>query len=307
MFKRVLIIVNPVAGKGHASHYGLKLGQLLMDHYQSEVTIKETQGDRDAFHWARQAELEHYDSVICLGGDGTVQETIEGLMQGERPPCFSFVPLGTVNDLGRALGYSMNPDRAIERFKDMSIDTMDVGLVNDRVFINVVAIGPIPETVMNTDSSDKNRLGVLAYIKDGVSAFFSDKSYHLKVTDSQGQVRQLHTNLLLVGLTNSVGGIELMNPQAKYNDGKMYLIAVKGANPLEAVTSIFQGGILETDPDRMLFLEDKFFLIDEMEASSSSVDTNVDGDPGPCLPLRLEVKPQVLRVYVPNRKRLLVN
>ncbi|AXY25944.1 hypothetical protein CL176_08000 [Suicoccus acidiformans] len=304
MFGRTLIIANPVAGKGEGQEYAQALRTVLEETYQNECTIKVTEGDDDAFEWSKQAIDEGFESVLCLGGDGTVSQTVAGLLQNKERPRFAFIPLGTVNDLARALGYSMNPQKAIERMKDVEIDTLDIGQINDQYFINVVAVGPIPESVMQTDSDDKNRLGAFAYVIDGFTAFFSEKGYDLHIVDADGVETDIVSNLLLIGLTNSIGGIEIMNPEAKYNDGLMYLAAIRGHNPMDTIRGVLEGGIFETDKERLLLMESSQFQITTQE--SQDVPTNVDGDPGPALPLDLQVLHQALEIYVPrNRRRIL--
>lgn len=299
MLDKVLLIVNPVAGKGQSKTYANKLKDILENEHQSLVDIKITEKENDAYEWSKEALNNGYENVICLGGDGTVSETVSGLMQNEERPNFGFVAMGTVNDLARSLGYNLNPDKAVEEFSNVKLDKLDIGKVNDRIFINVIAIGPIAEEVMATESDDKNKFGVLAYIRDGIKAFFTDKGYNIRVTDSQNQPIDLKTNLLLVGLTNSVGGVEFMIPEATYNDGRGYLVAIKGHTPLSTIRAGLEVGLSNLSADNLFKLSDNSFKIESSDGIE--IKTNIDGDKGPNLPIEIKILEHAIDIIVPKK------
>ncbi|MDO5650054.1 MAG: acylglycerol kinase family protein, partial [Gallicola sp.] len=126
MLSKVLIIVNPVAGKGKAKEYGEKLASVIKDHYQAKISLKSTEKEGDAIAWSREAANSGYDGVICLGGDGTVSETLEGLSQANGKPLFGLIPMGTVNDLARALGYSLDAEEVITSYANIYPGKLDI-------------------------------------------------------------------------------------------------------------------------------------------------------------------------------------
>lgn len=303
MLEKVLIIANPVAGKAKGEEYATEWANILNEVHQSQTDIKYTEGEKDATKWASESVQNGYDSVFCLGGDGTVSEVIEGLMSIEEKerPYFSFMPLGTVNDLARAIGIPLNPQKAIEGFKRVKESTLDVGKINDGYFINVIAIGVIPEGVMNTQSDDKNRLGVLAYIKDGIQGFFSNKGYDLKLTIDNDEERDIKTNLMIIALTNSVGGMEFMFNQATYNDGLLHLAAVDGHHPLQTINAALElsfDNLTENDLENMVSIQAT--KLDIKSISDQEIATNMDGDPGPNLPVSLQVMHNALKILLPD-------
>lgn len=299
MLNKVLLITNPVAGKGHGEKYAEKLKDVLELNHNSDVEIKITKEEHDATEWSKNATKEGFDTVICLGGDGTVSETVNGILQADDKPIFGFIPMGTVNDLGRALGYNMNVEKAIEDFKEASLDKLDVGKVNNQVFVNVIALGPIAEEVMATNSDDKNKFGVLAYVRDGIKAFFTDKGYEIRVTSSDGTETDIKTNLLFIGLTNSIGGVEFMVPEASYNDGKGYLAAIKGHTPISTIRAGLEVGLANLDADNIFRLSDTKFKIEALD--NEKVITNVDGDNGPELPLEIEIISNAIDVLITGK------
>lgn len=298
MLKHILIIPNPGSGKGKAVDYGNRLAELLKETYQAKVEVRPTTALGDAKQWSSTAVRDGFDTVICLGGDGTVSETVDGLLQNDDVPYFGFVPLGTVNDLGRVLGYDMNPDRAIEQYRDLKTVPLDIGQMNgESHFINVIAVGAVPESVMHTGADDKNKLGVFAYLRDGVKAYFNQDKYLLEIKTGNGEVRKIETNLVIIALTNSVAGIEVLIPHASYNDGLVHLIAPKGALALSTIQTLFEGGIHPQETDSMYVMADTEMTISCL--SHDRVESNVDGDQGPDLPLTIKVLKHRLQAIVP--------
>lgn len=296
MFKRVLIIANPTAGKEQAPNYAKSLQGVIQTAHQAQADINYTEKPGDATEWAAQAYQSGYDSVFALGGDGTVAEVVQGLMQNEERPNFGFIPLGTVNDLARALGYHMDPQQAVDAIKSVRLSTLDVGKVNDSYFINVIAMGPIASSVMTTSIEDKSKMGILAYVKDGIQGLLSDDSLNLEIKDSSGKTYQVDTNLLLIGLTNSVGSLERVFPEATYNDGLLHLIATKQSTPISTIEAGLAVGFNNENSNTVLKVNDKSFHIRSKD--NEEVVTNIDGDEGAKLPITAEVMRAALQVII---------
>lgn len=299
MLKKVLVIANPGSGKNEAKKYAEKLQNCLEEAHQSQVTIRLTQQPGDATEWAKSATQDGFDSVICLGGDGTVNETVQGLLHNEPQPYFGFVPLGTVNDLARAIGYDMNPEKAIQQFRQVRPVPMDVATVNDTFFINVLAIGEIAESVMETDSSDKNTFGFLAYVKDAVGAVFSHKNYVYRITVDQDEQVELDSSLVVVALTNSVGGFEKMFTHASFSDGYLHIAAIKGTKPHDLLKAVFEGGVPQEETDQIFVSKGKEITVELIKPKDKTFNVNIDGDKGPALPLTIKVLSGAVKVLQP--------
>ncbi|BCG61613.1 hypothetical protein PUR_50380 [Paenibacillus sp. URB8-2] len=123
--------------------------------------VNETAKERDATLFCMTACEEGYDLVVSIGGDGTLHETINGLSGQDYLPKLGIVPLGTVNDFARALQIPQDPEQAIRTLTSSRVQTIDIGRLNDRLFINVVAAGSLAESVSSVSSEDKSRLGAL--------------------------------------------------------------------------------------------------------------------------------------------------
>lgn len=303
MLKKILMIANPGSGKGEAPDYAQSLSDILKEAYDSVIDVRETTEVGDATEWAKNAKSEAYDTVICLGGDGTVNEVINGLMQVKDAPVFSFVPIGTANDLGRVLGFDMDPQLAIDQFKNLEEDAIDIGQVNGHYFMDVVAVGDIPTAVMETDSDKKNQLGFLAYVIDGAKAIVNNEDKEYQVTNSNGEIFKFISNAIVVALTSSVGGMENLIEHREYKDGLLQFFALKGQVVASSIKTLAnEGGIPadHTDNDTILAFSDHQVAIKLVDSEDrEKIYSNVDGDEGPELPLEIKVHQQALKVLRP--------
>lgn len=294
---KVLLVVNPSSGHEAGKKYATVVEKKLKKKYK-EVVVKYTEKAGDATAFAKQAARDRFEAVFVMGGDGTVNEGVNGLAEEDFRPKFSFIPLGTVNDLARSLGIPINPDEAVAQLDYLVEKKLDVGKVNDHYFIDVVAIGTIPEAVQGVKPEQKTKLGAFAYILEGLKAVRDNKSYHFSM-EIDGEHIEQESMAVLVALTNSVGGMETMIPDASYDDGKLHLVVLKGDNlvdKLGLVPKVFSGKVLDDENVIYRSFEKGHFAV----AGVADLITNVDGDPGDSLPLDISVLPQHLTVLVPK-------
>lgn len=230
-----------------------------------------------------------------MGGDGTVNEAISGLAEQSYRPTFGFFPLGTVNDLARSLNISMDPQEAIESFDIEQKTSLDIGKVNDEYFMNIVSVGSIPEAISDVDVEEKTKFGKLAYFVNGVKEVFNDENYHFTL-EIDGERTEIESSAVVIVLTRTIGGFTHIVPEAKNNDGNLYLLYLKDqsiTDRLKSVPDIIKGVDQSTDTIGYTpFKEGRLTVKEETELRPS-----VDGDEGPELPLTIKVLPQHLDVY----------
>ncbi|HIZ52517.1 MAG TPA: diacylglycerol kinase family lipid kinase [Candidatus Enterococcus avicola] len=293
--KKVVLIINPSSGGEKAKEYEA-LAKEKLESFFDTVQIRYTQKNGDAKRFAREAALEQYDSVIVMGGDGTVNEGISGLAEQEYRPKFGFFPLGTVNDLARALSIPLDPKEAIKNFSLDQTTMLDVGKINQDYFMNVVAVGTIPEAINDVDSEDKTKLGKFAYFISGMKELLNTEShlFHLTIDN---QEKEIKSSTILIGLTNSIGGFEHLLPEAKVNDGSLHLIYLKDQSLVDTVKSLpdLLKGVQDSTENigYLTFKELRLSLVN----SNESLTTNIDGDEGNALPIEVEILPSHLTVY----------
>ncbi|WP_035053939.1 diacylglycerol/lipid kinase family protein [Carnobacterium pleistocenium] len=295
---KAVLIVNPSSGGEKGKEYTEFALEILKSMYD-DVVLKETAKGGDAEEFSEAAAKERVEAVIVMGGDGTVNECISGLAEEEYRPKLGIIPLGTVNDLGRALGIPLNPEAAIQMLPDAVTKKLDVGKVNDGYFINVIAIGKIPEAVKDVDIDQKTRLGSLSYLIEGAKAFNDSQSYPFELILDDDEVIEQESSLVLIVLTNSVGGFENMLPDAKIDDGYLHLVALKGKTLMDKVKlipKVISGNV--TNADQTLYRKFKSGKIAVTEEAIELV-SNIDGDQGDNLPLTVKVLPSHITIFVP--------
>ncbi|WP_218653747.1 diacylglycerol/lipid kinase family protein [Streptococcus pluranimalium] len=292
--KKALLVVNPSAGGEKAQEFQ-KAAVEKLESYFDEVEVKETKKGGDARDFARAAAQDKLDSVFVMGGDGTVNEGISGLAEQDYRPKFGFFPLGTVNDLARALNMPINPKEAIEALDFEQTKSLDIGKINDRYFMNVVAVGSIPEAVRDVSVEEKTKFGKMAYLISGLKKIAQNETYNFEL-DVDGDHISVESTTLLIGLTNSIGGHENFLPDAKVDDGLLHLVYLKDTNMLEsfqAVPNLAQG-VTESNQNLGYRTFNKAHIALK---NSQSLGTNVDGDEGDELPIDITILPAHLTVY----------
>lgn len=293
---KAMFIYNPSSGKADADQYK-EITINVLEGLGYKVIIKETEKQNDATVFAKQACEEKVDFLLAMGGDGTINEVVNGLAEQPYQPLFSFIPLGTVNDFARALGIPLEPELAIEALKMNHTKMVDIGQIGDKYFMNIVAIGEIASRVAETTVEQKTKMGSLAYLLEGAKAIISSEEIEMTITHDQG-VWKGTPILILVALTNSVGGFEKMVNSAEVNDGKLHIYIIKQAG-LAAIARMgakILFGNLEKD-DGVELIESTKVLIE----SQAPLYCNVDGDEGDCTPLEIKVLPQHVKMLIPKK------
>lgn len=292
---KVLLVVNPSSGGEKAKDFQEMAKEKLGQHFE-EVIVKHTEKAGDASDFAKEAAKEHYEAVFVMGGDGTVNEGISGLAEEEYRPKFGFFPLGTVNDLARALNMPLDPEEAIQSLDLTKTKSLDIGKINDNYFMNVVAVGTIPQAVNETTVEEKTKLGKFAYAISAFKNLAANQSYNFKV-ELDGVEKEIESSTVLIGLTNSIGGFEQLLPEAKVSDGLLHFLYLKDSNLLESLQTLpsLLTGVDESN-NRVGYHQVKEVKVSIVD-SEETLKVNVDGDEGDELPVEVKVLPSHLQVY----------
>lgn len=292
--KKAMMIVNPSSGKEEAVDYVEEIEQILSQQGY-EVKISQTEKELDATKFCQNACKDEYDLIISIGGDGTLHETINGLIDEHHRPKLGIIPMGTVNDFARALNIPLDPKEAIELIRHHKIRKVDIGKINEDYFVNIVAAGAIAEAVYEVSPEEKTKMGPLAYVLEGVKTLASNPTYPLAI-EYDGQYWEGNSLLFLAALTNSIGGFEKIAPDAEVDDGMIHCYIIDDINVLKlpAVMSSIMTGKLKKNKDVTYFKAKSIKL-----SSPDELITNVDGEEGQKLPIELGVISNHIEVMVP--------
>ncbi|MBC1758566.1 diacylglycerol kinase family lipid kinase [Listeria ivanovii] len=293
---KVLLIVNPSSGKEKGKLYQEKAEVALKNRYD-EVEVRLTEKAGDATDFASWAAKQGFEAVIAMGGDGTLNETINGLAIHENRPDFGFIPLGTVNDLARSVGIPLKPEKAIQSLETSVAVPMDIGRIGELYFMNVLAIGMIAQAVDQVSVEQKTKFGSVAYFLEGLKAFNRNELLHFKL-EYDDEIGEGEAALVVAGLTKSVGGIESWAPDAKIDDGYLHVVILTKLGLLDAanlIPQLIRGNLKNSDG--VVYIKTKKLKID---ASGEDLSINVDGDPGPGVPAEIEVLGSHLNILAPK-------
>ncbi|UII56372.1 diacylglycerol kinase [Cytobacillus spongiae] len=292
--KRARIIYNPTSGREiFKKHLPEVLQKLEQAGY--ETSCHATTGAGDATEAARVAVERRFDLVIAAGGDGTINEVVNGIAEQDYRPKLGIIPVGTTNDFARALHIPRDIPGAVDIIVKGDRIPVDIGRINDRYFINIAGGGRLTELTYEVPSKLKTMIGQLAYYLKGIEMLPSIRATEVSI-EYDGKLFEGEAMLFLVGLTNSVGGFEKLAPDSSINDGLFSLLILKKTNLADFIRvatlavrgeHIHDSNVIYTQASRIKV------------TSNEKVQLNLDGEFGGLLPAEFVSLYRHLEVYVP--------
>lgn len=223
--KKLLFIINPVTTKPAISPHLID----VIDTFERggyEVNVHISKHKNDTCEITEKYGSE-YDTVVCAGGDGTLNETVSGVMRLEKKPCIGYIPAGTTNDFAYSWGIPKKPLDAARSIVSSQPSSTDVSLFCGKPFVYVSAFGVFTEASYQTPQQLKQSLGRTAYILGGIKSLSSIKPWKISIKHDEGEIE----GEFLYGMisnTRRVGGFELkMKDDISISDGLMELILIR--------------------------------------------------------------------------------
>ena len=214
--KKMLLIINPKSGKERIKNRLLAILDIFIkEGYQIQVYI--TQKALDAKEMAR-AQGGDMDLIVCSGGDGTLNETISGMMELEHRPPLGYIPAGSTNDFASSLKLPRRMADAAMAAASGEPCPIDVGRFQEnQYFVYVAGFGAFTEVSYLTSQDKKNLLGHQAYVLEGVKSLTTIREYSMKI-ESDDQSYEGNFIFGMVTNTISVGGFK---GRIRYIDRKL--------------------------------------------------------------------------------------
>lgn len=228
----MLFIFNPRAGKAKIKN---KLCEIIDIFVKAgyEVTVYPTQEAGDAVRAVREKE-DGYDILACSGGDGTLDEVVNGMVQCNKNIPIGYIPAGSTNDFAGSLGIPKDMLKAARIVVDGSDYPCDIGAFNEESFVYIAAFGLFTDVSYETKQDIKNVLGHMAYILEGMKRLPSVKSYKLRISYEDAVIED---EFIFGMVTNSisVGGFKrITGKYVELDDGVFEVTLIrKPTNPLE--------------------------------------------------------------------------
>ncbi len=226
--KKLLYIYNPAAGRRTAKA-SLSDVVEVFSRQGYEITVHPTQGRGDATRTVLE-DGGGFDRVVCCGGDGTLNETVQGLLAlpADKRPVLGYIPAGTTNDFSRTLELPRTLPELAEAAGAGTPRPIDVGEAEGRPFTYVAAFGLFTDVSYSTPQANKNLLGHFAYLLEGMGRLASIPSYHMKVSTPEGKEVEGDFIYGMVGNTVSVGGlVNLPRDKVLLDDGRFEVILIR--------------------------------------------------------------------------------
>ena len=226
----MLFVYNPKAGKTMIRNNLLDVIDVFVK-AGYEVTVRPTQGPGEAIDIVRNKK-EKYDILACSGGDGTLDEVVEGMTKCEKKIPIGYIPAGSTNDFANTLNIPRSMVKAAETVVNGHNFDFDIGMLNQVPFVYVAAFGLFTEVSYETDQEMKNMFGRTAYILEGMKKLTNVKSYHMKVYYDD---KCIEDDFLLGMICNSVsvGGVKnITGENVKLDDGLFEVTLIKAPQNL---------------------------------------------------------------------------
>ena len=223
--KKLLFIMNPFAGQKKANKV---LPEILMLFTEAgyEINMSMTTGPGAATRLAAERGS-RADLVVCCGGDGTLNETIAGLLMAQLTVPVGYIPSGTTNDFASSLKLSHNPIQAAKDIIEGQEVPYDVGKFGDRYFCYVASFGAFTKSSYAIPQTLKNALGHTAYVLGGISELSQIRNEHVRM-EIDGEV--VEDDFLFGAICNStsVGGILTLPPdRVDMGDGVFEVMLIR--------------------------------------------------------------------------------
>ena len=273
--KKVLLIVNPCSGKTKTRIKADDVVEKFSDD-EYKFTCRETTCQGDATNIVKN-ELGDNDMVVCCGGDGTLNETINGVMDMPRRVPIGYFPSGTTCDLATTLRIPANATQAAEIIKQGNINDYDIGLFNNRYFSYIASFGALTKNTYATPQKLKNRLGHTAYVLSALKEIKDIHGIRMRV-EHDGGIEEGEFCFGSVSNSTSIAGIFPLNEdEVRLNDGIFEVFLVRNMSVPNVARTILEVRAQKYNPKRVIYLRTskiKFSFLDE------DVSWTLDGEYG---------------------------
>lgn len=302
-----LFIINPSSGRQNfKENLNQIAGRLIMDKIVPTIDVFYTKKKDDAKNRVALLSEGEYDFVVSVGGDGTLNEVVNGLILSESNIPLAIISSGTVNDFATYLKLpgASDVDTFCQMIKDFQLKEVDAGKINDEYFINVVAGGILTDIAYKVPKDRKAILGKMAYYIEGALELPKQLSGDLMKLEYEvnGETKQEEVILFVIANSRSVGGFMGAAPLASVSDGLLDILVLKKVELHQAgdlVVKFFSGEHIQ-HPAVDYIQADAIKIREAGESTGVCIDYDgellEDG-----MPIDVKVIPNALRILVPSK------
>lgn len=293
--KKIKLIYNSKAGKSRFKYF---LDAIIEKFIAADfdVSVFRASKKTNLYEYLKQIDPNDCYGIVIAGGDGTINQIVNILIKNKIDIPIAIIPAGTSNDFARHLKMPSNFNECIDKILLGNIQPVDVGLANDRYFINVCSAGLFTNASQKTDTGLKNMFGHLAYVMTAVKQAFRFKPLYMRF-EANGKVYEEKIYLFLALNGSSAGGMDKFALNASIQDGLLDVIIIKDCKIGEAtylLGKVLAGKHLKDK--NLIYLKTNELKINKIKGKCDPPD--VDGEEGPKFPIEIKCMPNALRMFI---------
>jgi len=288
------LFFDPISGGGVGKEYVDDVVEKLRNN-KVDVDLYTTKSIGDAKEVAKEIKEGEFDVIAVMGGDGTINEVINGLLPTNIP--ITIIPSGVANVFANEVGIPMNPLKACEAIYEGSLCEVDLGRINDSYFLSLASIGFDSHVLKDTPPPLKRKYGKLSYIYTGLKTVFSYKPSPIYVKfEDESISKKKKCYFIVIGNVSIYGSPYVkMTPKASITDGLLDVCLFKKENPI-SYFRYFLGAIFRIHtqfPDVEYFQTKKFYV-----ESEKPLMVEADGDVWGELPITFSILNKGLKILL---------
>lgn len=298
-FTSALLIVNPVSGPGLAPRYARRVKHDL-ERRGLTVEQRDTTKPGDIVGWARAAADEGFDLICVLGGDGSMQEAVEGQLASATKVPLAHIAAGSANVIPLTLGLPWFPGPAVSAVFQGRVLDFDVGYLvrRQRHFILMTAVGYPANIIKDSPRRLKNLFGLGTYVVAAISNLFRTQSAMVTVT-VDGHRRRRRANTVFITNIGSVPDLNLrVTPDTDPHDGFLDITLISSRTLWDVVLIMLRMLAWRgRPPRRMTHFKAREVLIDADPPLPVQIDGEVMGE----TPVEARLEPRAVKLVVGPR------
>ena len=299
--KKAKFIINPSSGRQNfLKNIEGMIGKLIMDQIVNHVDVFYTEKQDDAKYAAMNMKKGEYDFVVAIGGDGTLNEVINGVVLGENETPIAVISAGTVNDFANYLSLPQGIDEFCDLIKEFNVKEVDLGRIDGTYFMNVLAGGLLSDVGYKVPKELKAIFGKMAYYVECAKDIPRNLFHSIPISvETEEFSEECECLLFIVANSQSVGGFRNAAPLASVSDGLLDVLILKKVEVGQLsnlLLKIVQGDHIN-HPNVEYFQTKK---IDIKILDDSKVIVDYDGECFGELPVTVEVVPKAVKIIVPR-------
>lgn len=300
IFKKMLYVYNPASGSNNTA---FNTDRVIECFQQYRIFLQPYRiGDYGAGRSISLGDIlaqgaSSFNGIIINGGDGTLNYVTNTMYNSKVNLPIGIIPTGTCNDFARNLGIPADIEKCARIVAHNRIIDFDIGLLNEnQIFLNTCAGGKFVNVSYNTNVEFKKNFGPLAYYINAIGEVVNIKPFRIKITADEN-IYEDDIILFIILNGRNAAGLNNIIRHADMTDGMMDIMLIRDCSALELASLFIKILINESVEDkRVMHIRTSSCKIE----GNVKVDTSIDGEKGPELPLSIRFINKGIKIWVPD-------